>query len=125
MHNGRRFNTTFSIATKATSPDDFAPDTLGFVPKMQPAPVKVSSLVAGSPAARAGLQPGDQIVSIDGLTLHSVPTLLAYMQDQKGKPAVLDVLRNGQTMAILTSPRNSATRRQQGLPPRILTSLRR
>ena len=103
-HNGQRIDTSFLIATKAAGPDDFAPDTLGFVPKMQPAPVKVSSLVAGSPAARAGLQPGDQIVSIDALTLHSVPTLLAYMQDQKGKPAVLDVLRNGQQMAIPITP---------------------
>jgi regulator of sigma E protease len=45
------------------------------------------------PAIHAGLHSRDQIATIDGLTLHSVPALLAYMQDQHGKPAVLGVLR--------------------------------
>jgi regulator of sigma E protease len=104
VHNGQRVNTTFLIATTATSPDQFDPDTLGFVPKMQTTPVKVSALVAGSPADRVGLKPGDEIVSIDGLAVHSVPALLAYMQDQKGKPAVLDVLRGTQSMGIPITP---------------------
>jgi len=104
MHNGWRFNTTFFVASKSTSPDDFSPETLGFVPKEQPTPVKVSSLMPGSPADRAGLQPGDQIVSIDALALHSVSTLLAYMQDQKGSPAVLMVMRNGQAILMNITP---------------------
>jgi regulator of sigma E protease len=66
--------------------------------------VKVKSLMPGSPAERAGLQPGDQIVSIDALALHSVSTLLAYMQDQKGESAVLVVLRNGQPMTVHIAP---------------------
>jgi regulator of sigma E protease len=104
MHNGWRFNTTFFVASKSTCPDDFSPETLGFVPKEQPTPVKVSSLMPGSPADRAGLQPGDQIVSIDALALHSVSTLLAYMQDQKGSPAVLMVMRNGQAILMNITP---------------------
>ena len=47
-----------------------------------------------------GLKAGDKIASIDGLQIHSVPALLAYLQDQKGKPAVLSVLRNGQTLVL-------------------------
>jgi regulator of sigma E protease len=106
VHDGQRVNTTFFIATKESA-DDFTPDSLfdlGFVPKMQSSPVKVSMLLPDGPAARSGLQPGDQIASIDGLQLHSVPALLAYMQDQKGKPAVLDVLRNGQAFTIHVTP---------------------
>jgi len=104
LHNGRRVDTAFFIASTAATPDDFSPDTLGFVPKMQPTPVKVSSLLPGSPADRAGLQPGDQIVSIDALALHSVATLLAYMQDRKGAPAVLEVLRKGQPILLNVTP---------------------
>jgi regulator of sigma E protease len=104
VHDGWRFNTTFFVASTAATPDDFSPDTLGFVPKMQPTPVKVSSLLPGSPADRAGLQPGDQIVSIDALALHSVSTLLAYMQDRKGAPAVLEVLRKGQPILLNVTP---------------------
>ncbi len=101
---GKRVNTSFFVASKVSAPDEFSPDTLGFVPKMQPTPVKVSSLMPDSPASRAGLQPGDQIVSIDALPLHSVYTLLAYMQDRKGAPAVIDVLRNGQYIVLNITP---------------------
>jgi regulator of sigma E protease len=104
LRDGQRVNTSFTVSTTATSPDQFDPFTLGFVPKMQTNPVEVSALVSGAPAERAGLKPADQIVSIDGLPVHSVPTLLAYMQDQKGKPAMLDVLRNSQHTAIPITP---------------------
>jgi regulator of sigma E protease len=104
VHDGKRVNTNFLISTTATSPDQFDPFTLGFVPKMQTTPVQVSALVAGQPAERAGLKPGDEIVSIDQVPVHSVNSLLAYMQDQKGKPAMLDVLRAGQHVAIPITP---------------------
>jgi regulator of sigma E protease len=104
VHDGQRVNTTFLISTHATSPDQFNPFSLGFVPKMQLTPVTVSALVAGTPAERAGLKPGDEIVTIDTLAVHSVPALLAYMQDQQGKPSILDVLRNGHKMAIAITP---------------------
>jgi regulator of sigma E protease len=103
-HDGQRINTTFFIASTARTPDNFSPDSLGFVPKMQPTPVKVSSLMPGSPAERAGLEPGDQIVSIDAVDLHSVYTLLAYMQDRKGAPALIVVLRKGQPMLKSITP---------------------
>jgi regulator of sigma E protease len=104
VHDGKRVNTTLQVSTTATSPDQFDPFTLGFVPKMQSTPVKVSALVAGTPADRAGLKPGDEIVSIDSLAVHSVPALLAYMQDEKGKPAILDVLRDGHHIGIAITP---------------------
>ncbi len=104
VDHGQRVNTTFLISSTATTPDQFDPATLGFVPKMQSTPVVVSALVAGTPAERVGLKPGDQIVSIDNLNVHSVNALLAYMQDQKGKPALLDVLRDGHTLMIPITP---------------------
>jgi regulator of sigma E protease len=104
VHDGKRVNTNFQVTTTATSPDQFDPFSLGFVPKMQTSPVQVSALVAGQPAEKAGLKPGDQIVSIDRLPVHSVNSLLAYMQDQKGQPALLDVLRDGQHVAIPITP---------------------
>jgi regulator of sigma E protease len=103
IHDGQRVNTTFFIASKS-KPEDFDPDTLGFIPKMQQTPVAVSDLVSGSPAATAGLKAGDKIVAIDGLQIHSVPTLLAYMQDQKGKPAVLSVERGSQALTLNVTP---------------------
>lgn len=104
LHDGDRVNTTLNITTTATAPEQFDPFSLGFVPKMQTTPVEVSALVAGAPAERAGLKPGDQIVTIDRVPVHSVNSLLAYMQDQKGKLAILDVLRDGQHIGIPITP---------------------
>ena len=107
VHDGRRINTTFFVDSNEATPEDFTPESLialGFLPKEQPTPVKVSSLMPDSPAAHAGLQPGDQIVSIDAVGLHSVYTLLAYMQDRKGAPAAIEVLRQGQTMLLNITP---------------------
>jgi regulator of sigma E protease len=71
---------------------------------MQQNGVEVSVTQPNTPAAHAGLQSKDQIVAIDNLQIHSVPTLLAYMQDQAGKPAVLTVLRKGTTITLPITP---------------------
>ena len=106
IHDGKRIDTTLFIASKQ-KPEDFSAESLvalGFVPKMQPTPVKVLSLMPNSPAQRAGLQPGDQIQRMDSIGVHSVQTLRAYMQDQKGAPAVINVLRGSQTIAMSITP---------------------
>ena len=107
LHEGQRVDTSFFIASPEAAkgkPEEFSPDTLGFVPKMQATPVQVSALVSDSPADKAGLKAGDQITRIDALDIHSVPTLLAYMQDQKGQPATLSVLRSGQPLTLHVTP---------------------
>jgi regulator of sigma E protease len=103
MHNGQRVDTKLFVESKG-GPDNFALDRLGLIPKMQNVPVKVNALEPNMPASRAGLRPGDAIVTIDGLHLHSVPALLAYLQDQAGKPASLVVGRDGQTIPIQITP---------------------
>jgi len=103
MHDGRRVDTKLFVEAKG-GPDNFSLDRVGLVPKMQNVPVKVDALEPNMPAARAGLKPGDAIVTIDGIHLHSVPALLAYLQDQAGKPASLVVARNGQTVPIEITP---------------------
>ncbi|HEX2918516.1 MAG TPA: RIP metalloprotease RseP [Edaphobacter sp.] len=103
MHDGQRVDTKLFVEAKG-GPDNFSLDRVGLVPKMQTVPVKVDALEPNMPAARAGLKPGDAIVTIDGLHLHSVPALLAYLQDQAGKPASLVVNRNGRMIPIQITP---------------------
>jgi regulator of sigma E protease len=102
-HNGQRIDTKLFVEAKGGA-DNFSLDRLGLIPKMQNVPVQIDSLEPNMPAARAGLQPHDQIVTIDGLELHSVPALLAYLQDQAGKPASLVILRNGQRIPVQLTP---------------------
>jgi regulator of sigma E protease len=109
VHDGQRTDTTLFLAFKDSSykfnmESAFA---MGLVPKMQDAPIKVQTPTPGGPADRVGLKPGDQIVSVDGLNIRSIEALLAYLQDQKGKPAVLNLLRNGQSMTLVVKPEMS------------------
>ncbi|OJV41733.1 MAG: RIP metalloprotease RseP [Acidobacteriales bacterium 59-55] len=103
VHDGQRTNTKLFVEAKGGA-ENFALDTLGLIPVMQEAPVQVASLEPNMPATRAGLEPGDKVVAIDGLHLHYVPALLAYMQDQAGKPSTLTVERNGKTIPIKITP---------------------
>ena len=103
LHDGHRVNTTVFLASQE-KPEDMTADTLGFIPKMQQTPVEVSKLMPDSPADKAGLKPGDRILKIDALEVHSVPTLLAYMQDRKGSPSVLTVSRSGQIVTLNVTP---------------------
>jgi regulator of sigma E protease len=106
VHNGQRTNTTFFLPSKDKA-EKFSIDSalaLGLMPKMQNTPLTVSAPVADSPADHAGLKPNDQIASIDGLAIRSIPALLDYLQDQKGKPSVLAVLRDGQSLSLTVTP---------------------
>ena len=68
-------------------------------------PIGVVSVQAGTPAEQAGLRPGDGIQSVDGHPFHTVTSLRAYMQDGKGKPISLVVVRNGAALApVLAHP---------------------
>src|ERR1700678_1169231 len=74
-----------TISTKLIVPnprdtDDFDLETIGLVPRMQNDPIRVQEIEPNMPAAKAGLQPGDRIVSVDGLSLHSVDAILAFLQ---------------------------------------------
>ncbi|MEO8737487.1 MAG: RIP metalloprotease RseP [Edaphobacter sp.] len=103
VHDGQRTNTKIFVESKGGA-ENFALDNLGFIPVMQNTPVQVDALEPNMPAAKAGLKPGDKVTAIDGLSLHSVPALLAYLQNQAGKPVVLTVLRNGQELPIHITP---------------------
>jgi len=84
--------------------DDFDFDTIGFVPRMQEDPIRVRQIEAGMPAAKAGLQAGDQILSVDGMKLHSVDAMLAFLQQGSGRPIQLTALRDGKTFQITLQP---------------------
>ncbi|MDE1160985.1 MAG: RIP metalloprotease RseP [Acidobacteriaceae bacterium] len=107
QHNGKSHSGTIHAVSGG---NDQQPDpsamlpAIGFIPREQAEPVGVYSVAAGTPADRAGVQAGDELERIDGMAPHSVMALLAYMKDQGGKPAVLTILRKGQTLAVSITP---------------------
>jgi regulator of sigma E protease len=83
---------------------DFDIGHTGILPQFQPGPIEVDEVQPGTPADKAGLKGGDQILTVDGQAFHSVNTLLAYMKAGQGKPMSLGVLRNGQQLTLQASP---------------------
>lgn len=101
VHDGKRVDTKLFVEDK-NGPDNFSLDQLGLIPIMQHTPVQVDTLESDMPAIHAGLKSGDKITAIDGLDLHSVPAILAYLQDEAGKPATLTVLRTEPNKSVQT-----------------------
>lgn len=98
---GRTVDLSFHIPADAKS-NSFDLSEAGLLPKELPGPIVVSQLEPGAPAAQAGFRPGDAIESVDGHAFHSVPSLLAYLQMDKGKPVSVVLLRGGKTLPPVT-----------------------
>lgn len=71
------------------------------VPVLQPV---VGAVNAGSPAARAGLAPGDRILTIDGKSMESWEAMSAAIAASDGRPLRLEVLRPAPPAAESAGP---------------------
>src|SRR5262245_30683921 len=60
-----------------------------------------------SPAAAAGLQPGDRLVQVDGLEHPNSDALLEYTTAHAGEPLAFTIVRDGQTLQVTMTPRLS------------------
>ena len=68
----------------------------------QPTSVGVADILASSPAERAGLKPGDQIVAYAGKRVYDVGELNALtLEGTSGESVVLDVRRDGQNVQLV------------------------
>jgi regulator of sigma E protease len=63
-------------------------------------PMKIDAVEPGMPAAKAGLQSGDEILQADNQPIHSIFAFIAYLQDHNQKPVDLAVKRGDQTMHV-------------------------
>ncbi len=60
----------------------------------------VKDVIAGTPAAAAGLQPGDEIVQLDGKPVRSGDDMYTYIHGHKGKVIAVDVARQGRLLHL-------------------------
>ncbi len=76
-------------------------------------PVEVTKVIEDSPAAKAGFQPGDQIVSIDGAEVAGPDTVLDYDREHAGQEVSYKIFRKGEESCncdqnlVLTATLNS------------------
>ncbi len=77
---------------------------------MEPqARVFVADLVEHGPAQRAGLEPGDEILTLDGETIYSFRAVIHRVQSQPGDELVLGIQRNGVAEEIRVTPEQPLT----------------
>jgi S1-C subfamily serine protease len=68
--------------------------------------IEIVEVVEGSPAAAAGLRPGDIVVAIDGDHVAGTRDIQRRMlADAIGTPTRLEIVRDGSTLAIEAVPR--------------------
>jgi regulator of sigma E protease len=70
-------------------------------------PFIVTALEPDMPGVQAGLQVGDEILSVDGTPIHATGAMQAYLQTTKDKPVHLELLRGKQTVALTVTPKLS------------------
>lgn len=66
--------------------------------------IQVGNLTEGLPAASAGLKPGDIILSVNGVAIHSRYTLPEIIRKSDGKPVTLEYLRGSVPRTVAMVP---------------------
>ncbi|HWV38605.1 MAG TPA: RIP metalloprotease RseP, partial [Vulgatibacter sp.] len=79
----------------------------------------VSRVAEGSPAAAAGLRPGDRIVSLDGAPLRSWQQIERAQRELADQPFTLEFVRGGETMSVTLA--QAATTKMDELRDRPVT----
>ncbi|NLK84177.1 MAG: PDZ domain-containing protein [Lentisphaerae bacterium] len=85
---------------------DMEPDyKCGFVYSRDKVPFEIVDTVPGMPAAEAGLKAGDRVVKINGTSIKGPNELTELIQNSKGAPLKLDLMRDGKALSITMTPR--------------------
>ena len=94
-----------SLFLKSPSdPDNFSLSGVGLTFVEQNSPMKVTMVDSAFPGAKAGLKVGDEIVAVDGTQLHSLTSMILYLQQNGNKPVTLSILRDGTPTTITVTP---------------------
>jgi len=106
-HNGRERDVRLHLG--AISVDDLSRgdffEKIGFVPFRAPIEPKIGRVLAGEPAALAGLAAGDIIVSADGSAINSWIEWVEYVRDHAMRRIDVVVLRDGISVVVSLTPK--------------------
>jgi regulator of sigma E protease len=89
---------------KTLFPDTVGQDRLGDAGIVAQQPFTVTQMEPSMPAAKAGIQVGDDIVAVDGMPVRSTQSLSHLLQQSKNHPVVLTVKRKGEDLNFTVTP---------------------
>lgn len=92
---------TFSLNAKRFGDKGYF--TIGVVP--YGTKILVAGLVENEPAAKAGLQERDEIISINGETITATDSFITRMRASAGKKLDINILRAGKPLTVSVTPR--------------------
>jgi regulator of sigma E protease len=96
----QRGNQTLSKEVRLTSNEAEPMEQLGVHPSQ---PSKVIEVTKGTPADRAGIQAGDEILAVNGKPVH-YPDFSSILQETKDKPVTVQVRRSGSLQNLTVTP---------------------
>src|SRR5262245_34180398 len=96
QRDGRKVETT-------VVPDVVGPDRMGDA-GLEP-PAVAGTIEAGSPAEKAGVRPGDVLLSLDGKPIPGMRELQQILEKSKNTQVQLGLLRDGQELTLAVTPR--------------------
>jgi len=97
--------TPLTLTPTAVTEDGETAGFLDFVPDYGDVPVIVREIEPNTPAAEAGLQPGDRILSVNSQPVRSAEQVTQFIRDHKSQPITLTVNRAGQPKDITATAR--------------------
>jgi regulator of sigma E protease len=109
--NGQRLSLT--ITPTAHVEDGDTAGFLDFIPDYGDLPVVVREVELNTPAAEAGLEPGDRILSVNGQSIRSAEQVTQFIREHKSEPITLSVVRNGVRKEITAKARRLSDGRER------------
>jgi regulator of sigma E protease len=91
------------IQTKL-KPVPFGPERAGDAGWEPQEPAMVGTVDPELPAAKAGIQPGDIVVALNGTPVRNFREMIRFLQEIKDNPAEVTVLRDSQTLKFTLKP---------------------
>ena len=82
-------------------------ERLGIEPVRLRLEPRIAEVVVGSPAERAGLRAGDQVLAADGEPIDEWSDLVRYVQARPGVPISLELRRDSRRESIVVTPESA------------------
>ncbi|MCE9681372.1 RIP metalloprotease RseP [Halomonas alkalisoli] len=78
--------------------------TLGITPWQPPFPARLGQVIDGEAAARAGLEAGDEVLSVNGAPIDDWMDFVNIVRTSPGESLALEVARNGEQLSLTLVP---------------------
>jgi regulator of sigma E protease len=100
---GEQVKTLTVVPTTTHGPQASAQEP-GYYLGVEETPPFVTSVAQSSPAAKAGLQAGDHVVTIEGQTIHTWSQMTGIVKENPNRQLQVEVLREGHRISLTMTP---------------------